>query len=105
MVRDLADIRPGNDKAIICLTRPQALVYVAIGLGYSVVCDRGRWEMKADARQRWYGFLEEESRRENGLFCFYEPVRSQEVDHWCGVLADSLAGFLNGDGESGPSGD
>lgn len=57
--------------------------------------------MKGDAVRHWHRFLEEESQGKNGLLCLYEPVRSEEVDHWCGVLAETLAGFLVEPGEDG----
>ncbi len=54
--------------------------------------------MKGEVLRHWHGFLEDESHSKDGLLCFYDRDRSREVNHWCRVLAESLAAFMAEDG-------
>jgi hypothetical protein len=47
-------------------------------------------EHRQETLDRWYRFLEEECRKDNGLLCFYDRRKSQDVAYFCGLLADCL---------------
>jgi hypothetical protein len=53
--------------------------------------------MDKERSEQWFSFLQEESIRQNGLLCFYEPEKSQEVAHCCGILSKHLEAFLDED--------
>jgi len=52
-------------------------------------------QQQALALESWYQFLAEETRKPDGLLCFYERPRPREVEH-CRRFFLGLRGFLDG---------
>ncbi len=55
-----------------------------------------------EAYDRWYGFLAEECRKDDGLLCFYDRDKSPEVAYFCGLLANCLMGSAEADRSEEP---
>jgi hypothetical protein len=47
---------------------------------------------RREAYDRWYSFLADECRKDNGLLCFYDREKSPQVAYFCGLLGDCLTG-------------
>ena len=50
--------------------------------------------MDNDKLARWFTFLEEECLTKDGLLCFYDFPKSQDVVYFSSVLAECLEFFL-----------
>jgi hypothetical protein len=53
--------------------------------------------MNNERLEKWFRFLQEESNKQDGLLCFYEIEKSQEVARCCEILSENLEAFLAND--------